>query len=290
MQHELALEMKRMGYDPSLIQRHEILSSRHGHRVVRVLWAHRFLVLKTFPPDQTSEIDAYRLLVDHGVPTLPVRGMSEAGLLLEDLAVSPDWRAAGVQDMEAPATGRAVGAWYRKFHSVGLKITADPPSFIGREIDVVDADAIEAVQRMLGPVDDGVLRFAADVLQDLKEGLRSLPQTLNHNDFGWVNLALCRRGEARGIVYDYHQLGLGPACSDYRNVLTSLRGEAAEAFRTTYGEIPERHFVLDAPLATLHGLVVAASQPTLPGWAEGLVEEARDGRLRKSVEVALDSL
>lgn len=110
--------------------------------------------------------------------------------------------------MGEPETGSAVDAWYRQFRSSGLDIAGDPPAFPDWETDLLDADRILAVQRMLRRIDDGVFDRAVHALEDLKEGLRSLPQTLNHNDFGWSNLAVSRCGDARGIVFDYHQRGL----------------------------------------------------------------------------------
>jgi hypothetical protein len=125
----------------------------------------------------------------------------------------------------------------------------------------------------------------------LKSATRAQATTLNYNDFEWTNLALSREvtSEHRGIVFDYHLLGIGPAYSDYRNVTGSLEGLAREAFHEAFGPVDEREAILDAPMSVLYGLNVALERAQFPGWATGLLNEVVSGdlalKLRKAIAI-----
>ena len=131
--------------------------------------------------------------------------------------------------------------------------------------------------------------LAAEHIEALKDGLRSLPETLTYNDFHWTNLALSRhqRPEFRAVVFDYHLLGIGLAASNCRNVGGSLGAAARAAFWVAYGAVDERAAALDAPVATLHALRVAVQRPELPRWALPLVHEVTTGELEAKLRHAL---
>jgi hypothetical protein len=122
--------------------------------------------------------------------------------------------------------------------------------------------------------------------------MRSLPETLNYNDFHWTNLALSRRSvpSPRAVVYDYHLLGIGLRYSDCRNVVGSLGDRAASAFWEAYGPVDEREKLLDEPTSVLYALMVALRQPEFPDWAQGCLRKARNGELQKSLHRALEAI
>jgi hypothetical protein len=286
---------RKLGLGAEQVQAIIPIEERHGHRLWRVVTTSQNYVLKWFPPGDAGvmEIQAYALLRRLGVPTLAVHGAADDALLLEDLVTSLEWRLATQEDLVDPAVGRAVARWYRVFHRQGAKLLAHPssvPDFLAREIDRLDADSIRATGRRLDLQDQPGWRLALRHVEDLKDAMRALPETLNYNDFYWTNLALSRAAEPelRAIVFDYHLLGIGVRFSDCRNVVGSLAGEAVAAFWQEYGPPDEREEILDRPLSTLASLVTAVQRDRFPRWAQASLDRVLDGRLERDLLVALE--
>ncbi|MFO8060376.1 MAG: phosphotransferase [Bacillota bacterium] len=234
-------------------------------------------------------MSVYHLLNDLGVPTLALHGRSERSLLLDDLAASVNWRAATDEDLISPETAEAVARWYRALHRAGRRVASDPPPFLNRETSVLNRERVSALAARLQMEGEPSMKLAAESIEQLKDALHTLPQTLHHNGFCWTNLALSREtAPQRAVVYDYHLMGVGPACCDCRNVLSVLEGDATAAFRRTYRPLPEEYFVLDEPLATLYALDQATTYSQLPAWAERLVRQFESGEFADSLRAALD--
>jgi len=263
-----------------------------GNRLYRVKCDQRSFVLKCFgQPAQATEVRSYALLQEIGVPTLPVYGQTENALLLEDLAVSPAWRLAEEVDVELPETGRAVANWYLILHARGEEFLAGAariPGFLRREADELDSHSILETGKKLGLADNPAWKLTAKHIRALKDAMRSLPETLNYNDFHWSNLALSRDRPLRAVVYDHHLLGIGPRYSDCRNVVSSLGHRAAQAFWEAYGSVDEREAILDEPVSVLYALQVAARRVHLPVWARRLVPKVESGDLERSLRRALE--
>ena len=289
-------DLSSMGLDPAQVTDAELIHEKHGDRLYRIECGGRWYVLKWFhDPDQTTEVRSYALLEGLGVPTLPVYGRAENALLLEDLAHSPTWRLATEEDVERAETGTAVANWHRTLHQAGRRLLADPggaPGFLKREVDALTPETLLETGQELGLSHQPVWALAADQIEAIKDAMRSLPETLNYNDFYWTNLALSRQEtpSTRAIVYDYHLLGIGLQASDCRNVAGSLGERAAAAFWEAYGPVDEREQVLDEPTAALYGLLVAASRARFPRWAEGLLQAVQNGELAASLKRALEVL
>jgi hypothetical protein len=287
-------DLSRLGLDPATVARVELIHREHGDRLYRVGWGGRSFVLKWFgKPEQAIELRSYELLGSLGVPTLPVHGRAENALLLEDLAACPTWRLAEAADAGRAETGVAVAEWYLAFHAAGRELLdgrKGAPAWLRREADALDRATVLETGRRLGLEARPVWRLAADHIEELRAAMRALPETLNYNDFHWSNLALSRQRPPRAIVSDYHLLGIGLAASDCRNVVGSLRGEARASFWESYGPVDESEVVLDAPVATLYALSVAAQRSRRPSWARPLVRQARDGELDRSLRKALEIL
>jgi len=232
-------DLRPLGLDPAKVTGVALIHRKHGNRLCRVECGERSLVFKWFSdPAQATEVRAYSLLQEIGVPTLPLHGKTENALLLEDLTASPTWRRACGADVERAEVGAAVAEWYLLLHARGGEVlTRSPESvdFLDREVDELDSRSITETGEKLGLAKNRVWRLAAESIESLKAALRSLPQTLNYNDFHWPNLALSREGAAQAVVYDYHLLGIGPRYSDCRNVAGSLGQRARAAFWEAYG-------------------------------------------------------
>jgi hypothetical protein len=161
------------------------------------------------------------------------------------------------------------------------------PGFLTREIDAVTPVSVLETGDRLGLPHLPIWHFAAENVEVLKTAFRSIPETLNYNDFHWTNLALSRGEPVRAIVFDYHLLGIGPCHCDVRNVCGSLGGRAREAFLAAYGPVDPRVAVLDAPLAVLFSLGEGSLRESLPTWADPCLRGAVDGGLERDIRAAL---
>ncbi|MBI3945435.1 MAG: phosphotransferase [Armatimonadetes bacterium] len=281
-----------LGLDPTRVTTVEPLHRRRGSALYRIWCGAQSFILKEFLERDPVEPRSYALLGSCGVPTLRVHGCRTDALLLEDLAANSAWRLANEADGDRPETGTAVAEWYRALHAAGRTLLSrpeGPPGFLKREADVLDGATILGIGLALG-IDSPAWALAAEHIEGLKAALRALPETLNHNDFHWTNLALSRHGPLRAIVFDHHLLGIGPAFSDWRNVSTSLEDRARVAFQETYGpvEAAEEAAVLDAPVSLLVALHAAVGQPKLPRWAETGIRAVRDGQLERMLRRAAE--
>lgn len=279
--------------DPAAVIQTEILSDRHGHSIWRITTQECTYILKWFPEGQSAatEVQAYGLLQELGVPTLPVHARTSQALLLEDLATSAEWRLAVEDDVADPRVGEAVARWYRSLHGRGAELLTSNqyvPPFLTREIDRLDQDSILSTGRLLGLADHPVWRLAADSIDLLKDVASNLSETLNYNDFYWTNIALSRSADPQlnAVVFDYHLLGIGLRYSDCRNVIGSLQRDAVPAFWKTYGATDVREQILDRPLATLFALVTATLLPEFPSWARASRERVIRGELERDITEA----
>ena len=281
--------LSKLGLAPDEATELNVIYQKHDYALFRVRVDGASYVVKCFDGPNHIEIPAYRLLQESGVPTLPVHGLTGNAVLLEDMTASPVWRLAAADDVERAEVGRAVAAWYRRFHEAGDRLPS-MPAFLTREIEALAPEGILEIGKRLDMVELPVWQLAADHLEALQAAFRAFPETFNYNDFHWTNLALTRQEPLRAVVFDYDLLGIGPAYCDIRNVLGSLGESARNAFREAYGPIDERIAVFDQPLAVLYSLLVAVRQPSLPAWAQGCAQEARNGILERVLREAIDCL
>jgi len=287
-------DLSRLGLERSELAAVATVGGKHAAMLYRLVCSNgRTLILKWFTEEGTAtEVSAYALLARWCVPVLPLLGHTERALLLEDLTSSDSWRLAQDEDMESAAVGVAIARWYQSLHTAGREIILSAPheaAFLYRETDVLDQETMRRTGEKLDLHQHRAWRLASAHAQALREAMRALPETLNYNDFHWSNLALSRYcDEARqAIVYDYHLLGIGPAYSDYRNVLTALREPAASAFRESYGSVDAREATLDAPISVMVALIAAARRPVLPSWAKVCVQAVVDGSFERDLERAM---
>jgi len=285
---------EQLGVEPTMITETETLSIKHGHNIWRIKAQGHSYILKYFPEEQsTTEVQAYELLQELGVPTLPVYTSTSQALLLEDLTTSSVWRLADQQDVADPDVGEAVARWFIALHEHGvelLSVSRPVPQFLTREIDKLDKDSIISTGKILGLKHHPVWRLAADYIDLLKKAASNFPETLNYNDFHWTNLALSRSAEPQmeAVIFDYHLLGIGMHYCDYRNVTGSLHGDAVPVFQKTYGDIDVREETLDKPLATLFNLVSAAALSEFPSWAQGSRKQVIRGELERDIREAVE--
>lgn len=281
------------GIDPAAICQATLLRQSAGHVVYRLITADTGYILKWFTsPAAALEIEIYSLLAAFDIETLPVIVHTDIALLLADLQFSPVWRLATHADMELATTGAAVAAWYRNLHSAGYtalaKSMALPHGLIPWVAEVTPAALAQAGERLHLQAAPG-WQAAVAASETLKTRYLALPQTFNYNDFAAENLALSRKLPLQAVVFDYDCFRIGTAYSDWRNIAYSLHGAARDAFAAAYGSFSEQEKLMDEPLASLYGLIIASRRQRLPGWAQPLVADVVNGALERSIQQALDA-
>jgi hypothetical protein len=276
------------------VEKVTVLRTRDTHVVYRLTCHDHSYILKWFfSPAQSIEPKIYTMLSQYGIPILPVYENTSRALILEDLESSSTWRLAEPSDMERAATGVALAEWYRSLHQVGREALKDPHwprDGVKPWVEEINAVSLEKAGAKFELEKEATWATAIRHTPALKTKYLALPQTFNYNDFAAENLALSRdpKQPLQAIVFDYDCFTTGAACSDWRNVVCSLHGEAREAFQEGYGPIAEEERLLDAPLATLHGLIIASQRSRIPSWASPLVENVVNGELERMIKAGLE--
>ncbi|MCC7409925.1 MAG: GNAT family N-acetyltransferase [Phycisphaeraceae bacterium] len=285
-------DLTSLGLNREQITRIELLHRRKINWIYRLWCGDRSWILKWIvQPQRSSEIAFYRLLSECGVPVLKHR-IGDRALLLEDVEHSAQWRLAREADAEKGETGRAVATWYRTLHAVGRQLVERKDSRLAGlswEFAPLSAEVVHSIGDTLGLSDQPGWSLAERHVQELVAKACQRPMTLSYNDFHWSNLALARSPAATvpGIVFDYHLAGIGLAYSDWRNVLSCLKADAADAFKETYGPVDPLDECLDRPLALIHALQMVAESPVRPTWAQPLIDQVHDGRLERFIREAM---
>lgn len=286
--------LAKMGLDTAHLGTVEHIRAKHGNRLFRIALGSSSYVLKVFGnPETSSEIRAYDLLRNLGVPTLRAIAATDDAILLEDLKVSSDFRLASEGDVEKPEVGAALACWYRTLHDAGsrLRIRHTETTFLRREIEDLTPTSILDLAAKIGSSNRSEWITLTDSIDRIKNAAMASAETLTYNDFHWTNLALSRAEKPiRAIVFDYHLLGLGLRYSDYRNVLSSLGQNAAAAFRSGYGETDRREKVLDDLMAPLYALVVAFRHRKFPSWAGAPLELVKTGEIHSRFKAVMEML
>jgi hypothetical protein len=271
----------------------EILRQRQGHRIYRIWTVEGSWILKCFQPNSnTKEVQVYRMLHRYEVPTLPFQLLTENALLLLDLDQSETWRRADLEDMHKASTGKAVADWYKKLHAVGRMILCTHPQdmkFLEPWVDVIQPQILEEVGHKLEIAEIPCWKLGITHCEEIIAKYKSFPQTFNYSDFAAENLAFVNKGGAclQAIVFDYDQFSIGTVCSDWRNVVYSLRGEALVTFKELYGRVSDREHKLDAVLSVQYGLIVAAGRIHFPDWGVTLRDLITTDTFSSRVQAAL---
>lgn len=273
-----------------------VLRQKNGHVVYRINTERGSYILKCFQTQRIAkEIQIYRLLQEYDVPTLPCYGMTDEAIALVDLDANDTWFLASEADMSLASTGIAVANWYRKLHSAGFEFLRDSTKNLENLhswVEEITPQSLFKVGKMFSlsnlPVWDKVLGKT----EILKRAYQSYPQTFNYFDFAMENLALSsmQKDTRQAIVFDYDNFSIGTICSDWRNVLFSLQGDARDGFKRHYGEVQENECQLDDVLGILHGLIVASNCDKFPQWALSLLKSFENGELDRKIQIVLEFL
>jgi len=223
-------------------------------------------------PDNRREIENYRILQSLGIPTPRIIARGEKTLLMEDLSIGA-YRLATEKDMNDPAVGVLVAAWYRKLHENGRAYAQTHDLY--DESEHISPGNLALIGERTGAKDFPIWPALMEAVPRIREAALALPRTLTYNDFFYGNLALARDGSA-ALVFDYDLLGKGYVYGDIRNVCSSLGEKAKEAFLAAYGPFDEREAAVDEIVSELIALGAACQKEKFPRWAEGALETIRN--------------
>ncbi len=279
--------------NPTSITQIECLRRHANHATYRICLAGYSVILKLFDESNPVELEAYRLLAQYDVITLPILGTQKQAILLEDISTGSEWHLATEQDVIEAKVGTAVAEWYKSFHNAGFQAVADGAvEHIKDWVSILTPDSLFEAGEVLGVNDQAAWKLAIDHIDFFKAAVRAQPQTFNYNDFYFTNLALSLdvKRPLSAIVFDYDLFSLGPVYSDWRNVMSGLLGEAKEAFVEAYGSVDKIYKLLDDPLSTIEGLVVSAQRSKFPQWGISLKEDLFNGKLEQHIQTAIATL
>ena len=270
-------------------QKMELIRSKGGVHVYRCVYAGQRAVIKYFENESDRrEIANYRMLAELNVPTVKMLSFAERYLVLEDIGASDIWRMGEEADMQDPSVLRALAKWYFALHEGcgGHRRLKEMWS----ENDELNSMTIEMIRRKL-PGAGEVCDFAQAHLDTLRAMLTAVENTVTYNDFYYTNF-IVRKDRSAAMMFDYNLMGRGFRYADFRNIASSVSGEAFAAFEEEYAALycgkygagfqpDETEKRLDDFLSPFLGLSGALKREKFPVWAESLREDAESGMLLK---------
>ena len=105
------------------IQDFRLISADSGVYVYRCMYDGIPAVVKYFEKEaDRREILNYRILAQHGIPTIKTLALGEASLVMEDISVSEHWRLGIEEDFNDADVAKALARWYFAFHEGGAAV------------------------------------------------------------------------------------------------------------------------------------------------------------------------
>ncbi len=242
-------------------------------------------------PRLALETFFYDVLQKREVPAVAGKRLNENVLYLEDLAVSKNWRLAVKEDLKEPAVGEALAVWYQAWHEAGRAELAENPhlhTVLRWEYSAITAAALADVEKMFALKNDKVWQKCRRMAPLLIARLKRQVDTFTYNDFYYVNLAVAKKGTGVAL-FDFDHSGKGLAASDFRNVASSLRGEALKRFQAAM-PVDKDILAADGILAVLFELIIASRAAARPRWAEGVIAGLGRAEFRENLQKARNIL
>jgi len=257
-------EARKMEFDCSSM---EHMRSKDGVHLWRIFRGDDSFVLKHFEKaEYRREIENYRLLKKHGVPTLKIYGETGCAILMEDVSRSVNLRLGEETDMSDPEIARSLARWYKSLHSIDSDLDGmyDESDFFTRENIALIRERTQDLPAWK------VLEENFDAIRSRLDNLR---RVVTYNDFYYTNLVVARDKSA-AFMFDYNLLGRGYVLSDVRNVTYSLSDEAAQVFMKEYGPVDPMEQLVDDVVAPVVTLVMACRREIFPEWAQESLKTA----------------
>jgi GNAT superfamily N-acetyltransferase len=274
---------------PKAIQDFRLIRAKGGVYVYKCRYDGMPAVVKYFEEeDDRREILNYRILAQHGIPTIKTYALGKTSLVMEDISVSENWRLGMAEDLADVDVAKSLAHWYFTFHENGTAVS---------ELDTLFFEfaqiTVENLQMLLSKLPEAQELFAFLFAHfDKFQKMISMPTfTMTYNDFYWTNFVVST-DKKFAMMFDYNCMGKGYRLSDFRNVCWSMSDEAKKTFQDEYNrQYTEKHKStrteaekleqrIDDVAGSLYALIVAyTDNEGFPDWAAGNKKEAVDGSL-----------
>jgi len=216
------------------IQHFRLIRAKGGVYVYKCLYDGIPSVVKYLEvEDDRREILNYRILAQHGIPTIKTYALGEATLVMEDITASEDWRLGIAEDLEDADVAKSLAQWYFMFHENGASVPELDNLYF--EYDSITEENLKMLIKKF-PEAKELLQFILTRYDKLHELIYKPSFTLTYNDFYWTNFVV-RKDKKAAMMFDYNLLGKGYRYSDFRNVCWPMSEEAKTAFVNEYNRL-----------------------------------------------------
>jgi len=253
-------------------------------------------VVKYFVNDSDKrEIENYRILNEHNIPTIKVYAYGKSSIVMEDISISDDWRLGIKEDFNDSDVAKSLAHWYFNFHEKGL--TIPELNTLEHEFDkITEATLIMFCEKMPDAAD--TFKYILSRYGKLRKLINTPSFTLTYNDFYWSNF-IVRKDKREALMFDYNLLGRGYRYSDFRNVCWCLSEKVGMIFIDEYNQlyvdkygtnrIAEEAFEkqIDSVMDSLHGLLLNVERKKSSSLKEFAKNESIDKSLFKSAKILL---
>ena len=271
------------------IQQFRLIRAKSGVYVYKCLYDGIPAVVKYLEKeDDRREILNYRILAQHGIPTIKTYALGKAAFVMEDISASEDWRLGIAEDLEDADVTKSLAHWYFTFHENGTAVSELDTLYF--EYDSFKEENFNMLIKKF-PEAKELFQFLLTHCTKLRELIYKPSFTLAYNDFYWTNFVV-RKDKKAAMMFDYNLLGKGYRYSDFRNVCWSMSDEAKAAFANEYNrmyvnkhgctraEAEKLEQRIDDVAGDLFLLVVAFTEHEHdPNWAKDAKNEAINGNL-----------
>ncbi|MCL2363749.1 MAG: GNAT family N-acetyltransferase [Defluviitaleaceae bacterium] len=274
---------------PRAIHDFRLIRAKGGVYVYKCRYDNIPAVVKHFEnEDDRRELLNYRILAQHGIPTIKTYAIGKTSLVMEDISVSEDWRLGVAEDLTDVDVAKSLAHWYFKFHENGANISELDTLFF--EFAQITVENLQMLLKNL-PEAQAMFDFLLVHYDKFHKMIFQPAFTMTYNDFYWSNFVV-RKDKKAAMMFDYNLMGKGYRLSDFRNVCWSMSDEAKKTFQDEYHrQYIEKHnntrteaekleTRIDDVAGPVYALIVAyTGKENFPNWAEGHKKEAVDGSL-----------
>ena len=270
---------------PKPIRCFRLINAKGGIYVYKCLYGDAPAVAKYFEKeDDRRELSNYRILAQHGIPTIQTLALGKATLVMEDMSASEDWRLGTAEDLADIDVAKSLAQWYFAFHENGAAVSELDGLYF--EYDSLTEENFKTLIQKF-PEAKELFEFLLARYDRLRQMIFTPSFTLAYNDFHWSNFVV-RKDKKAAMMFDYNLLGKGYRFSDFRNVCWSMTNEAKAAFVDEYSRLYlEKHGhtrteeenierQIDDLAGPLFSLVLDFTEKeSISDWAEALLSKAK---------------
>ena len=279
------------------MQNFKLIRTKSGVYVYKCIYDGTPAVVKYLEnEDDRREILNYRLLAQHGIPTIKTYAFGKTTIVMEDISVSNDWRLGIAEDLKDAEVAKSLAHWYFTFHENGTAVSELDTLYF--EYDSFTEENFHILIKKF-PEAKELFQFLLTYCAKLRELVNKPSFTLTYNDFYWTNFVV-RKDKSAAMMFDYNLLGKGYRFSDFRNVCWFMSDEAKAVFTGEYNRLyVEKHGCtrteeekveqrIDDVAGLLFEIIIAFTKhENNPNWGKDAKTEAINGNLLAKVKQLL---